>query len=70
MVQIVCITMNTTRYLNFYFSVMGFDVSHFLQGKHLGPRRVNSAKKSSRQNIKMPSNKNFPNAMSLGLQVH
>lgn len=57
------------RYLNFDFFVMGFDMFHFLRGKRGRPRKVNVAKKSSRQNIKMPSNKNFANAMGLGLQV-
>lgn len=57
------------RYLNFDFFVMGFDMFHFLWGKRSRPPKVNVAKKSSRQNIKMPSNKNFTNAMGLGLQV-
>lgn len=57
------------RYLNFDFFVMGFDMFHFLWGKCSRPPKVNVAKKSSRQNIKMPSNKNFANAMGLGLQV-
>lgn len=57
------------RYLNFDFFVMGFDMFHFLRGKCSRPPKVNVAKKSSRQNIKMPSNKNFTNAMGLGLQV-
>lgn len=56
-------------YLNFYFCVMGFDMSHFLQGKHWRPQKVNVAEKPSRQNIKTPSNKNFTNALGLGLQV-
>lgn len=56
-------------YLNLDFCVMGFDMSHFLQGKHRRPRKVNVAKKSSKRNIKTPSNNNFTNAMELGLQV-
>ena len=66
----VCITTNTRlRYLNFDFFVMGFDMFHFLGGKRSRPPKVNVAKKSSRQNIKMPSSKNSANAMGLGLQV-
>lgn len=57
------------RYLNFDFFVMGFDMFHFLRGKRRRPPKVNVAKKSSRQNIKMPSNKNFANAIRLRLQV-
>lgn len=57
------------RYLNLDFFVMGFDMFHFLRGKRLRPPKVNVAKKSSRQNIKMPSNKNSANAIGLGLQV-
>lgn len=57
------------RYLNFDFFVMDFDMFHFLWGERSSPPKVNVAKKSSRQNIKMPSNKNFTNAMGLGLQV-
>lgn len=48
---------------------MGFDISHFLQGKHRGPQKVYVAKKSSRQNIKTPSNENFTNAAGMVLQV-
>ena len=66
----VCITTSTRlRYLNFDFFVMGFDMFHFLGGKRSRPPKVNVAKKSSRQNIKMPSSKNSANAMGLGLQV-
>lgn len=57
------------RYLNFDFFVMGFDMFHFLRGKRRRPPKVNVAKKSSRQNIKMPSNKNSANAIGLRLQV-
>lgn len=69
--QGLCVLLLTRpRYLNFDFFVMGFDMFHFLRGKRQRPLKVNVAKKSSRQNIKMPSNKNFANVMGPGpLQV-
>lgn len=69
--QGLCVLLLTRpRYLNFDFFVMGFDMFHFLRGKRQRPPKVNVAKKSSRQNIKMPSNKNFANVMGPGpLQV-
>lgn len=64
----LCVLLPTrTRYLNFDFFVMGFDMFHFLRGKRQRPSKVNVAKKSSRQNIKTPSNKNFANVMGPGL---
>lgn len=66
------ILLTKLRYLNldFFFTIMGFAMFHFLRGKHSRPLKVSIAKKSSRQNIKMLSKKNFTNVMGFELQEH